>query len=43
VVEGLDYPLTEPGRFRKGYNEVGDPYHGGTFLPPPHRHDIRAL
>lgn len=43
VVEGLDYPLTEPGRFRMRSIEVGDPSQGGSFVPPRHVQDIRAL
>ena len=43
VVEGLDYPLTEPGRFRMRSIEVGDASQGGSFVPPRQVQDIRAL
>lgn len=43
VVEGLDYPLTEPGRFRMRSIEVGDPSQGGSFVPPRQVQDIRTL
>lgn len=43
LAEGLNYPLTEPGRYRIRPVEVGDESQGGSYLPPRHIQDIRLL
>ncbi len=43
VVDGMGYPLTEPGGYRMRSIEVGDEDQGGCYVPPRSASEVRSL
>lgn len=43
ITEGVDYPDHMPGLYRDHRASVGDKAHGGIYIPPKHRKDIKKL
>ncbi len=43
ITDGIDYGRNVPGKYRDDRVEVGNPAHGGVYVPPKIREDIQTL